>query len=125
MDHALSVRVRQGFRRLNTDSCSLQNPALAHRGASLGELGFSQNGIQSATFDILHQVIVPALVLPDPENRHDICMMKPAGGSRLAAKSRQVTAAGQELDRHVAIQRTLDCFINNAHAPAADLADQA
>ena len=82
-----------------------------------------QHGVEPAAGDVLHDVEMPPLLLADAEDRHDVGVVQPSGGPGLAAEPGQVAVLGQELQRHVAVERALVRLADDPHAAPADLAD--
>ena len=78
--------------------------------------------------DELHGVVVHPLVLADAEHGHDIGVMQVgrhlgfAGEAVLVLRVEQ-HLLGQHLERHPAPQRLLLGLVDDAHAAAADFAD--
>ena len=66
---------------------------------------------------------MPPLVLAHAEDRHDVGVVQPPGGLGLAAEPGEVAVLGQELQRHVAVERALVRLADHPHAAPADLAD--
>ena len=84
---------------------------------------YLEDGVEPATVDGLHDVIMPPLMLADAEDGHDVRMMQPAGRPRLAAEPRHVAVFGEELQGDMAVERSLITFVDDAHAAPAELAD--
>ncbi len=77
--------------------------------------------------DELHREIEDAAVLAGGEDGHDVGVVQPRGGRRLAAEShakRELTAAfrRQDLQGYATAQRLLDRLVHHAHPAPADLA---
>ena len=66
-------------------------------------------------------------MLSDAEDWHDIRVMQPRRGARLAVESldpgRRVVVSKQDLERRTTAQGQLDRLVDDPHAPSADLAD--
>ncbi len=78
--------------------------------------------------DELHGVVVEVLRLADGEDRHDVGVMQPRSRPRLAAESLEVgrgAAMRQHLQGDVPPQRLLHGLVHHAHAPLAQLAEDA
>ena len=89
-----------------------------------------EDGVQALALDELHGVVVDAVVLADAEDRHDVGVVQPGRGPGLAAEPLQVgrpqqAVHGQHLQRDVPAQRLLHGLVDDAHAAAADLAEDA
>ena len=85
---------------------------------------------QAAALDELHRVVVHVAVAADGEDRHDVGMVQPRDGLGFAAEPLHRLLVGhgrepQHLERHFALERRLLGLIDNAHAAAADLTDDA
>ena len=84
--------------------------------------------LEPLALDELHGVEDDLAVLAHLEDRHDIGVVQPRRGPRLAAEPLQRLAvlghdAGQDLERDPAAERDLLGLVDHAHAAAADLAD--
>ena len=94
----------------------------------LPELG--QNVVQPDALDVLHYVVVIAVVMSHTEDRHDVGVVQPGGRLGLALESLQLLRfeeqlPGQHLDRHPAAQRLLLGLVDDPHPAPADLANDA
>ena len=90
-------------------------------------LQLGQDGVESLALDELHHVEVSRLVVADAEDRHDVRVMQPRRGPRLALEPADVLGIGQRpgrqhLQRHTATERLLLGLVNHPHPAAADLA---
>ena len=100
------------------------------RAAGVDRLQPVQHGIQSHAANALHHDVVETLVLAHAEHGNDVGVVQPRGGLRLAAEALQLLGVqqrllGQHLDGDVPVERLLERLVDNAHAAAADLADDA
>ena len=98
--------------------------------AVLQLLQLFQHVIQPQALDELHDVIRHAVLLADAEDRDDVGVVQLGSGFRLALEPPlglgvQQHVLGQHLERHVAPQRHLLGLVDDAHAPLADLAEDA
>ena len=80
--------------------------------------------------DELHHVVMDAVLLADAEDGHDVGVVQPGGRLRLAKKPLQARGRGhpgrrQDLQRHVPAERLLLRLVDDAHAAAADLPQDA
>ncbi len=85
--------------------------------------------VEAFAVDELHGVIMNAVALAYPEDRHNVRVVQSSSGFRLALKALQIrgvgaAVAGKHLERHVPAQRDLLGLVHHAHAAPADLADQ-
>ncbi len=127
MDDALGVRVGEGLGGLQRDPGHLAvvdrgNPRPRPRARVPAA---PQDLVEPPAGDVLHDVVVPPVVLADAVDRDDIGVVQPPGGPRLAAEPRQVGGLAQELQGHVAVERLLAGLVDDPHAAPADLADDA
>jgi len=86
--------------------------------------------VEALAVDHLHRVVDVLAVLADVEDRHDVGVVHPRGGLRLALKAHERFGIagerrGEHLERHAAAERFLLRLVNHAHAAAADLAQDA
>ena len=86
--------------------------------------------VEALAVDELHGVVEVLAVLADVEDRHDVGVMHPRRGLRLALKAdlrRGVARArpGQHLEGDAPAQGLLLGLVDDAHAAAADLAQDA
>ena len=86
--------------------------------------------LERFAFQELHGDEVLALVFPDLVDGANIRMVQSRGSARLALEARQRLLVaghflGQELERHHAAELGVLGLVNHAHAPAAQLADDA
>ena len=86
--------------------------------------------LQRLAFDVLHRVVVDALLLPDGEDRNDVRMVQLGGRLSFVAEPGDLPliehrGKRKNLQRHLAIERFLVGLVDDAHAAAADLADDA
>ena len=84
--------------------------------------------VQALALDKLHGVITDIAILADFVHGHDVGVMQSSGGAGLPAKpfldqrvARHV--ARQDLECHPPAQRDLFGLVDDAHAAAADLAE--
>ncbi len=94
----------------------------------LQPLQFLQDLVESQALDELHHVIGQPLVFADAEDRHDVGVVQPGRRAGLPLEPllgpgvhQELT--GQDLQRDVAAERDLLGLVDDAHAAAADLAD--
>ena len=85
---------------------------------------------QALAFDELHRVEVDAAIGTDGVDRHDVGVVQLAGRAGFVAEACQAALIehrreGQHLQGHAAAERDLLGFVDDAHAAAADLADDA
>ncbi len=85
---------------------------------------------QRLAFDILHRVKVDAALAADREDRHDIRVVQLGGGLGLDLKPAQLLGIergreGEHLERHLAVERDLLGLEDDAHAAAANHAQDA
>src|SRR5262249_23144830 len=88
-----------------------------------------QNAVQRWPFDQLHRVVVGAALLAGGIDGHDVGVVKLRRPGRLAAEAldglpRQAQAGAEDFERDMAAQRGLHRLVDDAHAAAAQLADQ-
>ena len=93
-------------------------------------LGLSQDLRQAAALDELHRVVMNVAVAANGEDRHDVGMVQPRDGLGFAAEALHRLKVGhgrepQHLERHFALERRLLGLVDNPHAAAADLTDDA
>ena len=86
--------------------------------------------VEPHPLDILHHEIVEAVLLADAQNRHDVRMVQAAGRPRFAEESPAVRiveprVTGQHFHRHATAKRFLHGLVDDAHAAAADLSQDA
>ena len=84
--------------------------------------------LERLAVDVLHRVVIDALLLPDGEHGHDVRVMQLGGRLGFVAEAGDLPliehrGERQNFQRHLAIERLLVCFVDDAHAAAADLAD--
>ena len=87
-----------------------------------------KDGRQAAALDELHRVVVNAMVAADTEDRHDVRMMQLRGGLCLDLEPLPLLGVdrrgeGQHLQCDAPAQRNLLGLVDDAHSPAADLAE--
>ena len=104
----------------------------ASRGAGpLAEgLQLAEHHVQRLSLDELHGVEDDPAILADLVDRHDVGVVQPGRGPRLAAEPLQAPGVagdrvGQDLQGDVPAQRQLLGLVDDAHAAAADLAEDA
>ena len=83
---------------------------------------------QAAALDKLHGVVVNALIAADTEDGHDVGMVQLRGGLSLDLEPLALLGVdrrgeGKHLERNAPAQRDLLGLIDDAHAPAADFAE--
>ena len=83
--------------------------------------------LQRLAVDVLHRVVVDALLLPDGEHRHDVRMVQLGRRLRFVAEAGDLPliehrGERQDLERHAPVERLLVRLVDDAHAAAADLA---
>ena len=88
-----------------------------------------EHPIQADAFDALHRVVADALLLAIVEHRHDVGVVQLRRRAGLGLKSPQVGPVGAEprvhdLERHAALERLVLGFVDDAHAAAAELAEE-
>ena len=81
------------------------------------------------TGDVLHRVMVDALMLAHPVDRHDIAVVQSHRRAGLEAKAldlNRVDAAmkREDLQGNAPAERFLDGLVDHAHAAVADLAEE-
>jgi hypothetical protein len=91
---------------------------------------FPQHFLEALALDELHGVIVNAVVSADVVDRDDVGVVQPRRRTGLAAEALQADEVRRRLGRQhlqgdVAAQRLLLRFVNDAHAAAAHLAQDA
>ena len=110
-----------------------RSPPIARAGLGAAELQLLhlfQHVIQPQALDELHDVIRHAVLLADAEDRDDVGVVQLGGGLRLALEPPlglgvEQHVLGQHLERDVTAQRHLLGLVDDAHAPLADLAEDA
>ena len=85
-------------------------------------------GLERFAVDVLHRVVVDAVLLADGEHGHDVRVMELGGRLGFVAEAGDLPLVehrgeGQHLERDAAIERLLVGLVDDAHAAAADLAD--
>ncbi len=125
MDHPALVGMSQGLGRLKA-------PARDVRGRQrlAGLPGIGQDIRQAAPLDKLHRVVMDAALAADGEDRHDVGMVQPRDGLGLAMEPLHGLlvrdgAEPEDLQGHPTAERGLLGLVDDAHAAAADLADDA
>src|SRR5262245_2299484 len=78
---------------------------------------------KGAALDEAHGVVLPALVLADFVDRHDVRMIQVGGGFRLRPEAGNVSWCGQcsmddHLERDEAIETDLPGLVDHSHAAA-------
>ena len=101
--------------------------ALRRRDAAHGPQ-LVDGGLHRLAVDVLHRVVVDAVLLADGEHGDDVRMVELGGGLRFVAEAGDLPliehgGEGQDLQRDAAIERHLVGLVDDAHAAAADLAD--
>ena len=101
--------------------------ALRRRDAAHGPQ-LVDRGLQRLAVDVLHRVVVDAVLLADGEDRHDVRMVQLGGRLGFVAEAGDLPLVEhrgerQDLERHAAVERNLLGLVDDAHAAAADLAD--
>ncbi|MCG3180811.1 MAG: hypothetical protein BIFFINMI_03174 [Phycisphaerae bacterium] len=86
--------------------------------------------VQPRALDVLHDVEVKPLLLADAVDLHDVGVVQPRRDAGLALEALELALVGQRqrgqhLERDAAAERLLLGFVDDAHAAAADLADDA
>jgi hypothetical protein len=86
-----------------------------------------ENFVEPKPRNELHHIEVQALMLADPENRHDVGVVQPRRRPRLALEAAQLPGVEQGVGRQhlegdVPAQRDQFSLVDDPHAPAADLA---
>jgi hypothetical protein len=89
-----------------------------------------QHLVQAAAVDELHGVVGGALDLADVEDRHQVGVVQAGGGAGLAQEALQPggllrATHRQHLQGHPFVQGQVDRLVDDTHAAAADLADDA
>ena len=89
-----------------------------------------QHGVEPLALDELHDVIRRVFLLAHAEDRHDVGVVQLGRGPGLALESPALLGVSerlrrQDLERDVAAQRDLLGLVDDAHAAAADLAENA
>jgi hypothetical protein len=93
-------------------------------------LQLRQDLVEPLALDELHDVIVQPVGLADAEDRHDVRVVQPRRRLGLAAEAPQALlvqqgGAGQDLEGHVPAEGRLLRLVDDAHAAAAHLAQDA
>ena len=88
----------------------------------------TQDLVEGLARDELHDVVVHALVLADAVNRDDVRVVQPGRGAGLALESGRLlrvepAVPQQDFQGHVPAERLLLGLVDDAHAAAADFAD--
>ena len=83
---------------------------------------------QALALDELHGVVVHAPLAADGVDRHDVGVVQAGGGLGLELEPLELPGVerrgeGQDLQRHAAAERDLLGLVDDAHAAAADLAE--
>ena len=91
---------------------------------------FLQDASETLTPDELHREVVHALVLADAEHGHDVGMVQSRRGPGFAPEALEVRwgrqpGCGQDLQRDVPAQGFLHSLIDDPHAAASHLAEDA
>ena len=89
-----------------------------------------QDGVQPLSLDVLHHVVMQPAFLADAEDRHDVGVVQACRRARLPLEPLPLLPvgehlSGQDLQRHVPAQRDLFGLVDDPHAAAADLAQDA
>ena len=89
-----------------------------------------EDRVEAEPGDELHRVVVQPVVLADAEDRHDVRVVQPRRGPGLAVEPADLLggpgdARGQHLQGDVPAERLLLGLVDDAHAAAADLAEDA
>ena len=89
-----------------------------------------QHRVQPQPLDVLHHVVMQPALFTDPEDRHDVGVVQACRRPRFPLEPLPLLQVGsqllrQDLERHMPAQRDLLRLIHDAHAPAADLAQDA
>ena len=95
MDHALGMSIGERLGNLHADPGRLAVVKTGQAASAGGERPSAPDRARAG--DVLHDVECAPLVLADPEDRHDVGVMQPAGGFRLAAEAGQVSLRGRNL----------------------------
>ena len=93
-------------------------------------LDLAKHGVQALALDVLHGVVVHAVVLADAEDRHDVGVVEHGRGAGLALEPLELARVAQavlrqDLERHVPAQALLHRLVDDAHAAAGDLPQDA
>ena len=120
-----STLPRELFGRDRSPGASACPPS---RPGRTGRAKLVEDGGQAAAVDELHGVVVDAVVAADAEDRHDVRMVQLGGGlgldlEPLALLGVDRRGEGQDLERDAPAQRDLLGLVDDAHAAAADLAE--
>ena len=88
-----------------------------------------EHGIEPTALDVLHRVVVDAVLLAVLDDRHDVGVVQPARGTRLGAESLRGArvergAVRQHLERHAPVEGGLHRLVDDAHPTSADLAKE-
>ena len=91
---------------------------------------FLQDGVQAHAGDELHDVVVMAVVPPHAEDRDDVGVVQPRRRPRLPLEPQHLLGVGEgrigeDLQGHASAERLLLGLVDDAHAAAADLAEDA
>ena len=89
-----------------------------------------EHGVQALALDVLHGVVVHPVVLADAEDRHDVGVVEHGRGAGLALEPLELVGVAQavlrqDLERHVPAQALLHRLVDDAHAAAGDLPQDA
>ena len=106
--------------------------AWRRRAAPAGGQAFQlvQHLVESQPRDELHDVVVQPVLFADAEDRDDVGVVQPGGRLRLALEPLLLPGIAEELPRqhlegHVSAERDLLGLVDDAHAAAADFAQDA
>jgi len=96
----------------------------------LQPLQIADHKIQILAADVLHRVEVNVVLGTDLKHRNDVCMVKPTRRSRFPEKSLQVMVTSrrtsvQDLECDSSTHRAVFSFIDDSHAAATELFDNA
>ena len=99
-------------------------------GTARSRLSSSEHGIEALALDELHHVVGRFVLLADAEDRHDVGMVQLGGGPGLALEPPPLLDVserlrGQDLEGDVPAERDLLGLVDDPHAAAADLAEDA
>ena len=123
MDHPTPVGMRERLGRLKAPASHVVELERLTR-----SLRFAENVSQAAAVDQLHGVVMHAALAADGEDRHDVGVVQPGDGLGLAMEPMHRLLIGhgakpENLQGHATAQRGLLGLVDDAHAAAAELAD--